>query len=112
MISPSCRSDSLVLNENIKKIQLLWLCNQTRPDISFDNSKITSSATVLDLKICNKVLCKITNDQIILKYQKLNKNLCLSAYKDVSFRNLKDDESQWLYLIFLIDTNYHCNLLS
>ena len=31
---------------------------------------------------------------------------------DASFGNLKDGESQGSYLIFLADTDYHCNLLS
>ena len=121
LISPSRRSDSLILNENEKKIfqekigQLLWVCNQTRPDISFDASNVTSNlknATILDLKRCNKVLSKITNYQIIIKYQKLNKNLRLFVNTDASFGNLKDGESQGLYLIFLADTDYHCNVLS
>ena len=39
-----------------KKIgQLLWVCNQTRLDVTFDISNITSNlknATILDLKLC------------------------------------------------------------
>ena len=70
------------------------------------------NATISDLKLCNKVLSKITDDQIILKYQKLNKNLHLFVYTDVSFGNLKDCGSQGSYLIFAVDTDYHCNLLS
>ena len=119
LISHSRRSDSLILNENENKIlqekigQLLQVCNQTRPYISFDTSKITSNlknATILDLKLWNKVLSKITNDQIILKYQKLNENLRLFVYIDASFGNLKDGGSQGSYFIFLVDTDYHCNL--
>ena len=121
MISPSCRSDSSILNQNEKKIleekigQVLWVCNQSRLDISFDTSNITSNlknGTILDLKLCNKILSKITNDKIILKYQKLNKNLRFFVYTDVSFGNLKDGGSQGSYLIFLVDIDHHCNLLS
>ena len=56
LISPS-RSDSLISDENEKKKigQLLWVCNQTRLDVTFDISNITSNlknATILDLKLC------------------------------------------------------------
>ena len=69
-------------NENEKKApqekigQLLWVCNQTRPDISFETSNIASNfknATISDLKLCNTVSSKIANDQLT-KYQKLNEN--------------------------------------
>ena len=69
-----------------KIVQLLWVCKQTRPDISFDTGNITpnlKNAKYLDLKLCNKVLSKIKNDPITLKYQKLNKTLLLFVYTDV-----------------------------
>ena len=70
------------------------------------------NATILDLKLCNKVLSKITNDQIVLIYQKLNKHLRLFVYTDATFGSLKDRGSQGWYLIFLVDTDYHCKSLS
>ena len=46
-----------------KKIgQLLWVCNQTRSDVSFDISNITSNlknATILDLKLYLKSYPKL-----------------------------------------------------
>ena len=57
-----------------------------------------------------KVSSKITNDQLTLKYQKLNEKLCLFVYKDASFGNLNDGGSQGSYLIFLVDNDYNCNL--
>ena len=101
------------MNENEKALQekigqLLWVCNQTRPDISFETSKIASNlknATISDLKLCNKVSSKITNDQLTLKYQKLNGKLCLFVYTDGSFGNLNDGGSQGSYLIFLVHKN-------
>ena len=46
-----------------KKIgQLLWVCNQTRSDVSFDISNITSNlknATILNLKLYLKSYPKL-----------------------------------------------------
>ena len=119
LLSPSRKNDSLKQNENEKKAlqetigQLLWVCNQTRPDTSFETSNIASNfknATISDLELCNKVPSKITNDQLTLKYQKLNEKLCLFVYTDASFGNLNDGGSQGSYLIFLVDNDYNCNL--
>ena len=83
--------------------------------ICFETIKITSNfknATNSDLKLYNKVSSKITNDQLTLKYQKLNEKLCLYVYTDASFGNLNDRGSQGSYLIFLVGNDYNCNLLS
>ena len=102
LLSPSRKNDSLKLNENGKKAlqekigHLLWVCNQTKPHISFETSNIASNlknATISDLKLCNKASSKITNDQLTLKYQKLNEKLRLFVYTDASFGNLNDRRS-------------------
>ena len=57
--------DKYSLNENEKSIlqtkieQLLWVCNQIHPGISFDTSTLASSlnnATVSEINLCNKNL--------------------------------------------------------
>ena len=76
LLSSSRKNDSLKLNENEKKAlqekigQLLWVCNQTRPDISFETSNIASNlknAATSYLKLCNKVSSNITDDRLTLK---------------------------------------------
>ena len=98
------------MNENEKSIlqtkilQLLWVCKETRPGISFDTSTLASSlnnATVSEIKLCNKIISKIKNNKITLKYKKLVNNLKLFVYNDASFGNLKDGDSQGAYLVFL-----------
>ena len=109
------------MNENEKLIlqtkigQLLWVCNQRRPDISFDTSMLASSlnnATVFEIKLCNKIISKIKNNKITLKYKKLVNNLKLFVYTDASFGNLKDGGSQGAYLVFLLDESDICNLIT
>ena len=73
--------------------------------------QILKNATISNLKLCNKVSSKINND-LTLKYQKLNEKLCLFVYTDASFRNLNDGGSHGSYLIFLVDNDYNCNPLS
>ena len=107
----SCEKDLL----RAKIGQLLWISNQTRPDISFDVSNLASkleNATVEDIKYCNKIISKVTSNSYELKYQKLDGNIKLFAYTDASFANLKNGGSQGSYLIFLVGENGLCNLLS
>ena len=40
------------------------------------------------------------------------KNYVSFVYTDAQFRNLNDGGSQGSYLIFLVDNDYNCNLLS
>ena len=113
--------DKYSLNENEKSIlqtkigQLQWVCNQTRSDISFDTSTLASSlnnATVSEIKFRNKLISKIKNNKITLKYKKLVNNLELFAYTDLSFGNLKDGGSQGAYLVILLDESDNCNLIT
>ena len=113
--------DKYSLNENEKSIlqtkigQLLWVCNQTRPDISFDTSTLASSlnnGTVSEIKLCNKIISKIKNNKVTLKYKKLVNNLKLFVYTDASFGNLKNGGSQGAYLVLLLDESGSCNLIT
>ena len=95
--------------------QLLWLCNQTRPDISFHISNLASNlnrATINQLIHCNKIISKVKSNNLKLQYQKLQGDLKLVVYTDASFGNLNDGGSQGAYLIFFVASNGCCNLLS
>ena len=95
--------------------QLLWVSNQTRPDISFDVSNLASkleNATIADIKYCNKIISKVTSNSCELKYQKLKGNLKFILYTDASFGNLENGGSQGSCNLFLADENGSCNLLS
>ena len=70
--------------------QLLWLCNQTRPDISFHISNLASNlnrATINQLIHCNKIISKVKSNNLKLQYQKLQGDLKLVVYTDASFGN-------------------------
>ena len=95
--------------------QLLWVANQSRPDISFDVSSIAVSlkdATFKDIINVNKIIRKVKNNQLSLQYFSLGRTAKIVAYTDASFANLPDGGSQGGYLIFLVGMNGSCNLLS
>ena len=112
-INLTMKSQKSILQTKI--LQLLWACKETRPGISFDTSTLASSlnnATVSEIKLCNKIISKIKNNKITLKYKKLVNNLKLFVYTDASFGNLKDGGSQGAYLVFLLDESDICNLIT
>ena len=60
--------------------QLLWLSNQTRPDISFDVCVLGTrlkEATVKDILEANKIVRKVRSHSIKLCYQNLGPSDCL-----------------------------------
>ena len=88
--------------------QLLWLCNQTRPDFSFRISNLASNlktAAIHELIQCNKTISKVKDIYLKLQYKKLQGNLKLVVYTNASFCNLTDGSSQGAYLIFLVGNN-------
>ena len=92
--------------------QLLWLAKQTRPDISFDISKIASRlhvSTVEDMKKVNKVIRKVQAEQVCLNFNDLGKQVELLLFSAASFGNLSDDGSQGGYAIFLRGENGKIN---
>ena len=94
--------------------QLLWVCNQTRPDVSFNASDLASKlnkATTKELQQCNKIISQL-DTSYKLTYQKLKNHLKLYIFTDASFGNLEDGGSQGSYLIFLVDNENRCNILS
>ena len=96
--------------------QLNWVATQTRPDVLFDVSDLSSkynNAKVEDCSQANKVFKNILNDNVIIKFPKsLNlSRICLEGYSDASFANLINSGSQSGYIIYLTDGVNKCPLL-
>ena len=88
--------------------QLNWVATQTRPDILFDVSDLSSKYSNTKVEDCNradKVLRNILRDNIIIKFSKnLNLNkIFLDGYSDASFANLNGNGSQSGFIIFITD---------
>ena len=84
----------------VKIGQLLWTSNQTRPDISFDVSILTSNlntSTVNELIYCNTIISKIHHNCYSLHYKKINEKQIV-VYIGASCGNLKNSGSQGTYL--------------
>ena len=85
--------------------QLLWLGRQTRPDLIYDASNLSSianKATVRDLIETNKVLNRAVNGQVSLKFEKLE-NPRMIVYTDASLGNGATGNTQGGFLIGLHD---------
>ena len=89
--------------------RLNWLSTQTRPDIAYDVSVLSSNvkdATVKDLFEVNKLLMKCKNNNYSLFYPKLDlKNIKIRCYADASFGNLKKGASQGGMFVELVSNN-------
>ena len=95
--------------------QLLWVANQTRPDLSFGVSNLAvklNNAAISDVMALNKVIRKAKNDILNLKFCEIGRNEKLLCFTDAAFGNLPDGGSQGGYLIFLVGENGKCSLLS
>ena len=97
--------------------QLLWVSNQTGPDISFDVCVLATplkEATVKDIPKANKTVRKVMSHSIKLCYQNLGPSECLKfvTFTDAAYANLIDGGSQGAYFIFLAGENGACNLIS
>ena len=71
--------------------QLLWVANQTRPDISFDVSSAAvsiKSSTLQDVVHINKIIRKVKNNCLPLQFFSVGKDTKIVAYTDAAFANL------------------------
>ena len=112
------RSELITQNEaDIMKTkigQLLWVSNQSRPDISCYVSILASNlknGKVSDLLTVNKVISKVKNSQYNIKYQPLDYNIKIVLFAGAAFANHDDGGSQSVNLIFLVDKHYNINLV-
>lgn len=106
------RSELLTVEEKIeiKSVcgQLLWVSNNTRPDMSYETSTLCnlgSHGTVSDLLRVNKVINNMKQDKVVIKYPNLGSpdKWSLSVFSDSSFANLPDGSSQGGFIVFLTD---------
>ena len=100
---------------NVGKI--LWVCNQTRPDVNFETCILGSSmqeAKLSDYKKCIKVLRNLKNNDNSLVIRSIGdlKSIKLILYSDASLNNLQKGGSQGGYLIFVTGANQLATLLT
>ena len=93
--------------------QLSWLASQTRPDISFDSfylSTVLNSAKLRDAKMSKKVIKKVKQEEVNLKFNHLGKHedLHLEIFSDASLGNVETGmhtKSAMGYFICLANKN-------
>ena len=90
--------------------QLLWVSNQSRPDISFKVCYLSTKvkdATVNDILECNKVIKILkSNNDVSVKHLHLGSGGHCSevefiVFSDASFKNLFNGASQGGYIVFI-----------
>ena len=84
--------------------QLKCVSSQSRPDISYEVCRLSTAlnkATVNDFLHANKVVRKLKQRQVSLKYGFLKKTYNLVAVCDASYANLNDGSSQEGLIVFL-----------
>lgn len=93
--------------------QLNWISSQTRPDIAYESCELSTSiknATVSNMLYANKVIRKLKNDFVKLRYSSLGDLSCakLICFSDASFANLQDAGSQGGNIVLLQGQNGNC----
>ena len=93
--------------------KLNWLTHQTRPDISFDVCQLSSikkNAAVKHVQYANKVIRKVKNSVVHLKYPCLKdiEKARIVVYSDASYKNLPNCGSQGAHIILVCDEDNHC----
>ena len=95
--------------------QLNWVASQTRPDLSFEVCRLSTSlngATVDDMIQANKTARKCRQRSVSIRFPQLQKPLHLTAFCDASYANLKDGSSQGGMIVFLKGKNGKISPLS
>ena len=102
-------------NKTLRSLQgqLSWLSTQTRPDLSFDAfqlSTVLNRSTLKDAKQGNKVVKKMKEKQVGLKFKHLGdiNDLHIEVFADASLGNIEDGiqtKSAMGYFICLTNSN-------
>lgn len=97
--------------------KLNWVTTQTRPDLSFEVSRLASKvnkAKVHNIVEINKVVKKAKSEEVVLRFPKLKniKECKIIVYSDASFGNAEAGGSQGAHLIFLADSEYNSAIIS
>ena len=95
--------------------QLNWVASQTRPDLSFEVCRLSTSlngATVDDMIQANKTTRKCKQRSVSIKFPPLQKPFYLVAFCDASYTNLRDGSSQGGMIVFLKGKNGKISPLS
>ena len=87
-----------------------WASTQTRSDMAYDTSMISSSiknGTVEDLLKANKSVKKMQAKQVSINYQRIGTitETKFVGFADATFGNLKGNESQGSLIMFLVGKN-------
>ena len=93
--------------------KLLWVCGQTRPDISFEVYLLATNIKSLDessIKNVNKLFSNMKQNECKLICQKLgnDNDLRIIVYSDAAHGNLPNGGSQGRYIIFLCGDQNMC----
>ena len=113
----------LLLNEeqkeHLKSIvgQLLWISNNSRPDVSYDVCDLSNSvseATQKEIFTSNKIIRRLNSDQVSIRLNNVGSlpQAEIIAYADASYRNLKNNGSQGGQLVMLKGRNGNYSVLN
>jgi hypothetical protein len=105
--------------EHLKSMvgQLLWISNNSRPDVSYDVCDLSNSvseATLKEISTSNKIIRRLNSDQVSIRLNNIGslQQAEIIAYADASYRNLKNNGSQGGQLIILKGRNGRYSVLN
>lgn len=86
--------------------QLLWIANNTRPDLCFETCQLCNlgkSAVVGDLLKLNKLVRRAKQENVSVKFPNLSdpNKWIVTVYCDASYANLPDGSSQGGFIVFI-----------
>ena len=96
--------------------QLTWATSTSRPDLSYDTCFLSTQQvkpTYKSVFDANKALRELKNNQVVLKFPKLDlTSTKFVVYCDASYGNLPDGSSQGGHIVFLKDKMGNCSPIS